>query len=128
MLGIDISERMLERAGEHAARGGLENVSYELGDAQAARCSGSGHLGAVAVGVDGGDHHRPLATADATRLMDPARTSPTANTAGTDVMNPSRGDGESFRVELDARVVQPGRARVCSDHQEEPVARLSPRL
>jgi SAM-dependent methyltransferase len=37
VLGIDISERMLERARELTARERLENVSYELGDAQVSR-------------------------------------------------------------------------------------------
>jgi SAM-dependent methyltransferase len=37
VLGVDLSERMLERARELTAREGLENVSYELGDAQVFR-------------------------------------------------------------------------------------------
>jgi SAM-dependent methyltransferase len=37
VLGIDVSERMLERARELTARDRLENVSYELGDAQVSR-------------------------------------------------------------------------------------------
>src|SRR5215207_8171434 len=60
----------------------------------------------------------PSPRAEATRLTDPARTSPTANTPGTDVTKPS-GDYESFGVELDARLGQPGRAGVRANHQEE---------
>jgi ubiquinone/menaquinone biosynthesis C-methylase UbiE len=37
VVGVDVSERMLERARELAARERLENVSYELGDAQVSR-------------------------------------------------------------------------------------------
>ena len=37
VLGVDVSERMLERARELTARERLENVSYELGDAQVCR-------------------------------------------------------------------------------------------
>jgi SAM-dependent methyltransferase len=37
VVGVDVSERMLERARELTARERLENVSYELGDAQVAR-------------------------------------------------------------------------------------------
>jgi SAM-dependent methyltransferase len=37
VVGVDVSEPMLERARELTARERLENVSYELGDAQAAR-------------------------------------------------------------------------------------------
>ncbi len=61
----------------------------------------------------------PSPTADATRLTDPARTSPTANSPGTDVAKPSLGDHETLGVELDAHLVQPGRARVRADHQEQ---------
>ncbi len=37
VLGLDVSERMLERARELTVRERLENVSYELGDAQVSR-------------------------------------------------------------------------------------------
>src|SRR4051812_1352979 len=37
VVGVDISERMLERARELTAGERLENVSYELGDAQVSR-------------------------------------------------------------------------------------------
>jgi SAM-dependent methyltransferase len=37
VLGLDVSERMLERARELTARDRLENVTYELGDAQVSR-------------------------------------------------------------------------------------------
>jgi SAM-dependent methyltransferase len=37
VLGVDVSERMLERARELTARERLQNVSYELGDAQVCR-------------------------------------------------------------------------------------------
>jgi SAM-dependent methyltransferase len=37
VLGVDVSERMLERARELTARERLENVSYELGDVQVSR-------------------------------------------------------------------------------------------
>src|ERR1700750_22067 len=37
VLGVDVSERMLERARELTARERLENVSYALGDAQVFR-------------------------------------------------------------------------------------------
>jgi SAM-dependent methyltransferase len=37
VLGVDVSERMLERARELTARERLDNVSYELGDAQVSR-------------------------------------------------------------------------------------------
>src|SRR3954466_10170666 len=37
VVGVDISERMLERARELTARERFENVSYELGDAQVSR-------------------------------------------------------------------------------------------
>jgi ubiquinone/menaquinone biosynthesis C-methylase UbiE len=37
VVGVDVSERMLERARELTARERLENVSYELGDAQVSR-------------------------------------------------------------------------------------------
>ena len=37
VVGVDVSERMLERARELTARERLENVSYELGDAQVCR-------------------------------------------------------------------------------------------
>jgi hypothetical protein len=40
--------------------------------------------------MDGRDDDGPSPTADATRLTDPARTSPTANNPGTEVANPSR--------------------------------------
>src|SRR5215207_3159806 len=61
----------------------------------------------------------PSPTADATRLTDPARTSPTANTPGTDVANPSRLTTNPFGVKLDAQLVQPARVGVRADHQEE---------
>jgi SAM-dependent methyltransferase len=34
VVGVDVSEQMLERAGQLTKREGLENVTYELGDAQ----------------------------------------------------------------------------------------------
>src|SRR4051794_7527040 len=37
VVGVDVSERMLERARELTARERLENVSYKLGDAQVSR-------------------------------------------------------------------------------------------
>jgi SAM-dependent methyltransferase len=37
VVGVDVSERMLERARQLAAAEGLDNVRYELGDAQAHR-------------------------------------------------------------------------------------------
>jgi SAM-dependent methyltransferase len=37
VVGVDVSERMLERAGELTADEGLENISYKLGDAQVHR-------------------------------------------------------------------------------------------
>jgi ubiquinone/menaquinone biosynthesis C-methylase UbiE len=37
VVGVDVSERMLERARELAAAERLENVSYELGDAELSR-------------------------------------------------------------------------------------------
>jgi SAM-dependent methyltransferase len=42
VVGVDVSERMLERAREVAADEGLENISFELGDAQVHRFDPAG--------------------------------------------------------------------------------------
>ena len=42
VLGVDVSERMLERARELTAADRLDNVSYELGDAQVHRFDAAG--------------------------------------------------------------------------------------
>jgi SAM-dependent methyltransferase len=42
VVGVDVSERMLERARELAAAEGLENISFELGDAQVHRFDPAG--------------------------------------------------------------------------------------
>ena len=42
VVGVDVSERMLERARELAAAEGLDNVRYELGDAQVHRFDPAG--------------------------------------------------------------------------------------
>jgi len=42
VVGVDVSERMLERARELAAAEGLDNVRYELGDAQVHRFNPAG--------------------------------------------------------------------------------------
>jgi SAM-dependent methyltransferase len=42
VVGVDVSERMLERARQHTAAEGLGNVRYELGDAQVHRFDPAG--------------------------------------------------------------------------------------
>jgi len=72
----------------------------------------SGRLGAGEVGVDGGDHHGPLADRRGHPLDGPSADVTDSEHPGHRRHEAIAGDDEPLGVELDAHLAQPGRAWV----------------
>jgi hypothetical protein len=69
--------------------------------------------------VDGGDHHGPLADRRGHPLDGSSANVTDSEHSGHRRREAVAGDYEPFGVELDAHLVQPGRAGVRANHQEE---------